>query len=70
MTRPEFKKEAEKILGWEMSERQIDILIDMARATGSGKLVLENYELFIARGKEKSIDAFVIWWEDEMGGEE
>lgn len=60
----EYVEKFEKVYGWPFIKRHKDILCDLAKMTGSGELVLENYKLFNKKYPTKNIDVFIEWWNE------
>jgi hypothetical protein len=58
-----YREEIEKIYGWEINDKMYQGFCDIARHCGSGKLVLDNYSLFLRSEKKKSPYSFFEWWE-------
>lgn len=58
-----FRSEIEKIYGWEINDKMYEGFKDIALSCGSGKLVLDNYSLFLKSQAKKSPYAFFEWWE-------
>lgn len=51
---------------WEISDENFNMFADIAKFTGSGKTVLDNWELYLKRNKERSVKGFTEWYIDEV----
>jgi hypothetical protein len=65
MKKSDYKAEIEKIYKWEITDRMLDVFIDLAKETGSGKTVLDEWRLFQSKNPGKSPDCFREWFLDK-----
>ena len=64
MKATEYIKKFEDIYGYPFIKRHKDLICDLAKQTGSGEIVLENYILFNNKYPTKNIDIFIEWWNE------